>query len=126
MNRRNFIRIVVGGTTAVACGVTVAKEESTLARYIRENIEKRRLEKQYLSMLRNSSFGAYGQYGYFAPSCNCGALRGHSKLGKVCNACGYNVMALKCMGTDFDGCFFDLRQSPKLKTATLSGYFLKG
>ncbi len=43
MNRRNFIRMVVGGTAAVACGVTVAKEESTLTRSIRENIEKRHL-----------------------------------------------------------------------------------
>jgi len=104
MNRRNFIRMVVGGTAAVACGVTVAKEESALSRYLRENIEKRRSEKLRLSMLRNSRFGAYGQYGY-------------DTNGKL---------VLKGMGADFDGCFFDLRQVPKIKTATLSGYFLKG
>lgn len=66
MNRRNFIRMVVGGTTAIACGVTVAKEESALSRSIRKNIEKRRLEKLNLSMLRNSRFGAYGQYSFDA------------------------------------------------------------
>ena len=68
MNRRNFIRMVVGGTAAVACGVTVAKEESALSRSIRENIEKRQaaLNRRNLSMLRNSRFGAYGQYSFDA------------------------------------------------------------
>ena len=63
MNRRNFIRMAIGGTAAIACGVTVAKDESELARRIRENIERFRLAKQQ-RVLRNSLFGAYGQYSY--------------------------------------------------------------